>query len=76
MADSLFRNTRAGREPLAPSSEVGEHVHYEPTRRVGIGAITSHRPGHRPLTFLEYMALRSGMTLAEVTKLQQEGKLQ
>lgn len=39
MADTLFRHGARGREPLAPPS--GEHVHYQPLRRVGIGVITS-----------------------------------
>jgi hypothetical protein len=39
MADTLFRNTARGREPLAPPSD--EHVHYQPLRRAGIGVITS-----------------------------------
>lgn len=43
MADTLFRTTARGREPLAPPSD--EHVHYQPLRRAGIGVITS-----RPLT--------------------------
>lgn len=75
MADSLFRQTSRGREPLAPSSELGEHVRYESPRRQGIGSITSHRPGHRPLTFLEYLALSTGLTLAEVTRLHNAGEL-
>ena len=71
----LFRTTRRGREPLAAPEEGGSHVHYQPTQRAGIGSITSKRPGHRPLTFLEYLALRSGMTLAEVEKLHAEGRI-
>lgn len=76
MADSLFRSTPRGREPLAPSSELGEHVHYEPLRRVGIGSITSRRPGEqRPLTFYEVLAIELGVTLAEAQRLHSEGRV-
>jgi len=74
--DSLFRQTARGREPLASSSEAGEHVHYEPSRRVGIGSITSRRAGERkPLTFFEFLALRMGVTLAEAERLFHSGKV-
>lgn len=76
MPDSLFRSTARGREPLATSSEAGEHVHYEPSRRVGIGSITSRRPGQRqPLTFYEVLALRLGVTLAEAERLHHANKV-
>lgn len=39
LADTHFRHSAQGREPLAPPS--GDHVHYQPLRRVGIGVITS-----------------------------------
>ena len=39
LADTLFRTTARGREPLSPPSD--EHVHYQPLRRAGIGVITS-----------------------------------
>jgi hypothetical protein len=35
------------REPLAPPSG-GDHVHYSPLRRVGIGVITSRPIGQQP----------------------------
>ena len=74
--ESLFRTTARGREPLASASEAGEHIHYQPSRRVGIGSITSKRPGERPrLTFHECLALRLGVTLAEAIRLHQEGKV-
>lgn len=74
--DSLFRQTARGREPLAGSADAGEHVHYTPSRRVGIGCVTSRRPGqHNPLTFFEYLALRMGVTLAEAQRLHAEGKV-
>lgn len=75
--ESLFRQTARGREPLASSSEAGEHVHYEPSRRVGIGSITSRRAGERkPLTFFEVLALRMGVTLTQAEQLYREGKVQ
>lgn len=74
--ESLFRQTARGREPLAPPSETDEHVRYEPLRRVGIGSITSVRPGaQKPLTFFEVMALRLGVTLAEAMTLHAENKV-
>lgn len=76
MTESLFRQTARGREPLATMSEAGEHVHYQPSRRVGIGSITSRRPGQaNPLTFYEMLALRLGVTLAEATRLHAQGKV-
>jgi hypothetical protein len=76
MTDSLFRSTARGREPLASASDAGEHVHYEPSRRVGIGAITSRKPsGRTPLTFFEFLAIRAGLTLAEAKRLHAEGKI-
>lgn len=76
MADSLFRSTARGREPLATASDAGEHVHYQPSRRAGIGSITSRRPGSRnPLTFFEVLAIRMGVTLAEAKKLHEQGKV-
>lgn len=76
MADSLFRQTARGREPLATSSEAGEHVHYTPSRRVGIGSITSRRPGVHQLTFFQMLALRLGVNVAEARRLHSEGKVQ
>jgi len=74
--DSLFRQTARGREPLASSSEAGEHVRYEPSRRVGIGSITSRRNGQpKPLTFFELLALRMGVTLAEAERLYRNGRI-
>lgn len=75
MADSLFRNTARGREPLATAGEAARHIHYQSMRRVGIGSITSKPRGYRPLTFFEALAIQSGLTLTEVLKLNQEGKL-
>ena len=73
MTDSLFRSSARGREPLATASDAGEHVHYQPSRRAGIGSITSRG---KPLTFFEVLALRLGVTLAEAKKLHEQGKVQ
>lgn len=75
--ETLFRSTAGGREPLAPPGEGGTHVHYQPSRRVGIGCVTSKPAGMRPkLTFFEMLALRLGVTLAEAKRLHAEGKVQ
>ena len=74
--ESLFRRGPGGREPLAAAGESGQHLHYQHSRRVGIGSITSRRPGEkRPLTFFEFLALRSGVTLAEAIRLYQSGSI-
>lgn len=76
LPDSLFRQTARGREPLASSSEAGEHVRYEPSRRVGIGSITSRRAGEpKPLTFFEALALRMGVTVTEAERLYRDGRI-
>jgi hypothetical protein len=73
MADSLFRATARGREPLAGREDAGDHVHYQHSRRVGIGCITSRRTPK--LTFHEYLALRLGVTLTEAIRLHNEGRI-
>jgi len=70
MSESLFRAGARGREPLAAAGESERHVHYQHSRRVGIGCITSKPAGTRkPLTFHEILALRLGVTLAEARRL-------
>lgn len=64
--ETMFRATAHGREALAPPGEGGTHVHYVATRQIGIGCITSRRPG--TLTDLEYLALKHGLTVAQVQK--------
>ena len=74
--ETMFRSTAGGREPLAPPGEGGTHVHYAPSKRSGIGCITSHPAGMpAKLTFFEMLALRLGVTLAEAKKLHAEGKV-
>lgn len=55
LEDTLFRHTAHGREPLAAPSSGGDHVHYQPTKRVGLGSITS-RDRKSPYTFWELLA--------------------
>lgn len=67
--ETSFRTTAGGREPIASPS--GEHVHYQPRRSVGIGAITS-RP--RPTcTFFELLAFQLGCNVATAKRLYEEG---
>lgn len=74
--ETVFRSTAGGREPLAPPSAGGTHVHYQSSRRVGIGCITSQPHGMRPkLTFFEMLALRLGVTVTEAMRLHAEGKV-
>lgn len=52
--ETRFRTTATGREAMAPAGEVGDHVHYEPLRRAGLGVITSKRT--HEWTFYERLA--------------------
>jgi hypothetical protein len=72
--ESLFRHTSRGREPLAPPGEGGHHVHYQPTRRVGIGSITSSKK--TTCTFWELLAFELGCNIATAKKLYEEGLIQ
>lgn len=65
--ESVFRTTAGGREALAPPSEGGDHVHYQPKGRVGLGCITS-RP-RNAVTFMEVVAFEAGCTVAEIEEL-------
>lgn len=47
ISQSAFRRGAGGmREPLAPPG--GDHVHYTPLKRYGIGVITSRPPSQQP----------------------------
>lgn len=70
--EAMFRQSARGREALAPPGEGGSHVHYQSSRRIGIGCITSKRPG--TLTDLEYLALKHGLTVQQVQKLLEEAQ--
>ena len=68
--ECVFRWSAKGREALAPPGEGGCHIHYQGTRKVGIGSITSKRPG--AMTDIEWLAIRNGMTVVEVMKALEE----
>lgn len=55
--ETQFRHGAGGREPLAPPGQAGDHVHYTPLRRAGLGCITSRE--QRPTSahsFFELLA--------------------
>jgi hypothetical protein len=56
---------------LAPPS--GEHVHYTPLRRAGIGSITSR---DSKITFFELLAFKLGCNVATAKRLYEEGLIQ
>lgn len=81
--EALFRRSAKGREVMAPPGEGGDHVHYTPSKKVGIGVTTS-RP--RPtVTFWELLAwklsgegdatkaLVPGCTVTQAKRLYEEG---
>lgn len=70
--ETVFRQSARGREALAPPGEGGTHIHYQSSRRIGIGCITSKRPG--TLTDIEYLALKHGLTVAQVTQYLREAR--
>ena len=49
--EAAFRHGSKGREPIAPPSD--QHVHYTPSKRSGIGCITSRES---KITFFELLA--------------------
>lgn len=69
--ETLFRHTAKGREPLAAPGEGGEHVHYTPSKQIGIGCITSKRAGG--CTFWELLAFKLGCNIATARRLYEEG---
>lgn len=83
--ETLFRHSPKGREPLAPPGEGGEHVHYQPLKRSGLGCITSTK--HPTCTFWELLAWRlsgegdtsraavPGCTASQAKQLFEEGML-
>lgn len=70
--ESMFRSGARGREPLAPPGEGGNHVHYQASRRIGVGCVTS-RPASAS-TAEEYLAFKHGLTIAEVRKILKESR--
>lgn len=72
--EAAFRHGPKGREPLAAPGQGGDHVHYQPMRRVGIGCITSRNPPKTPeLTFFELLAAELKCTVATAKRLFEEG---
>lgn len=52
--ETLFRRGVKGREAMAPPGEGGTHVHYQASKSVSVGCVTS-RP-HPEITFWELLA--------------------
>lgn len=72
--ESAFRHGPRGREPLAPPGQGGEHVHYQPMKRVGIGCITSRAPKNTAtVTFFEALAFELKCSVTTAKKLFDEG---
>lgn len=61
--ETQFRHTAKGREPLAPPGAGGDHVHYQPLKRAGIGCITSRGKSDNGIGFWQLLAF----TLSEQT---------
>lgn len=72
VVETLFRSGKGGREPLAPPGEGGSHIHYQSTRRVGVGAVTSRPAGG--CTDEELLAFTHGLTVGEVRRILAEGR--
>jgi len=71
--ESAFRHGPRGREPLAPPGQGGEHVHYQPLKRAGIGCITSREPKSSGVTFFEVLAYELGCSVITAKRLFEEG---
>ena len=56
--EAQFRHSAKGREPLAPPGAGGDHVHYTPLKRAGLGCITSRKPPDNGIGFFELLAFR------------------
>jgi len=55
--ETQFRHGAGGREPLSPPGQAGDHVHYTPLRRAGLGCITSRdKKATSSLSFFELLA--------------------
>ncbi|NBW12508.1 MAG: hypothetical protein EBR82_31200 [Caulobacteraceae bacterium] len=65
---SSFRHGAHGREALAKPGEGGNHIHHTPSRRVGLGCITSRKERTAPATVEERIAFELGITVAEVRR--------
>lgn len=67
-----FRHSPRGREPLSAPGQGGEHVHYSPSTKVGLGCITSRKPTGAP-TFFELLAYELGCTVTAAKQAYEEG---
>ncbi len=56
--ETQYRHGAKGREPLAPPGAGGDHVHYQPLKRAGIGVITSRKQKDNGITCWELLAFR------------------
>jgi hypothetical protein len=55
--ETQFRHGAGGREPLSPPGQAGDHVHYTPMKRAGLGCITSRdKKPTSALSFFEVLA--------------------
>lgn len=70
--ETMFRAGKGGREPLAPPGEGGNHVHYQSTRRIGVGCVTSRPAG--AATDEEWLAFKHGLTVAQVRQILKEAR--
>jgi hypothetical protein len=70
--DAHFRRGAGDREPLAAAGDAGEHVHYQPLKRVGIGSITSTKKTGG-CTCFELLAFELGCTVTTAKRLWKEG---
>ena len=75
--ETQFRHGPGGREPLAPPGRAGDHVHYTPMKRAGLGVITSRDA--KPtcaVTFFELLAFELGCNVETARRLFEEGLIQ
>lgn len=81
--ETLFRRGAKGREAMAPPGEGGTHIHYEASKKIGVGCITSRKQPE--ITFWELLAwqlsgegdpqraLVPGCTVAQAKRMYDEG---
>lgn len=54
--ETQFRHGPGGREPLAAPGAGGDHVHYTPMKRTGLGCITSRGKADNGIGFWQLLA--------------------
>ncbi len=75
--ETQFRHGPGGREPLAPPGQAGDHVHYSPMKRAGLGVITSRSDKPQAAVgFFELLAYELGCTVTTAKRLFEEGLIQ